>query len=353
MFGSITGTGDTTNPTTIANLALIDFDIAQTGTGNVNAGALAGTLDKINVDNVVAYNRESTTGIVADSGNAGGLIGYASTCEITQSAASLYVTATAGNAGGLIGETNGGKVSGCYSGGHTNKGTYYKDDGTEIYNVKATAKNAGGLIGVASGTPIDHSYATCSVTGQTAGGFVASATGDVSVCYATGLVAGTGSDTITTAINGVSTSKTVTKDGAFAYSLSGNVDSCYYFEIINERRDEEAGYKCLRALGKEGENENIKPLDSDYVDDMTLNIYNNLYANPGNWTNASAYDPKLIEYYDGKYNLLNVVKLGATDVNKTETTNEDGKTTPADFVATHYGDWPAPEIFVINTASGF
>ena len=29
--------------------------------------------------------------------------------------------------------------------------------------------------------------------------------------------------------------------------------------------------------------------------------------------------------------------------------NADGVTIPADFVVTHHGDWPAPEIFVVNT----
>jgi len=250
MFGTITGSGDATNPTAIANLALIDFDIAQTGTGTVHAGALAGTLNSVDVDNVVAYNSKSTiaTGIVAASGDAGGLIGYANVCNVTKSAASLYVTATAGNAGGLIGATNGGKVSGSYSGGHTNKGTYYKDDGTEIYNVQAAAKNAGGLIGVATSTPIDHSYATCSVTGETAGGFVASASATISDCYAVGMVKGTGTTGTGTAA--------VSKEGGFAYG-STTVTNCYYLEIMNERPDNEK-YPYLPALGE-------KPTDTTSV----------------------------------------------------------------------------------------
>ena len=340
MFGALTGIDDTANPTKISNLALIDFDIKHTG--NADAGALVSALTKVDVENVIAYNNKTTTEVVANSGNAGGLIGSATNCNITKSAAALTVQSTSGDAGGLIGQISGTtayKVYACYSGGHTENADYSRND----YNVTATGGNAGGLIGEVISIPIDHCYSTCSVTGNIAGGFVASTSSTIKNCYATGLVKGTGTETVG--------GKTIPKDGAFAYSVpgaSGSVSDCYYFEIINEREDEEVGYKCLTALGKEGENSNILPLDRDYADDLTLSIYNNLYANPANWTDANAYDPKLIEYYNGNYNLLNVVKLGATDVNETATT-VGNVTTPADFVATHYGDWPAPEIFVVNT----
>ena len=343
MFGSITGTGDPTDPTTITNLALIDFDIAQTGTGTVHAGALAGTLNSVNVDNAVAYNSKSTiaTGIDAASGNSGGLIGYANACNVTKSAASLYVTATAGNAGGLIGETNGGEVSGCYSGGHTNKGTYYKDDGTEIYNVQAAAKNAGGLVGVASGTPIDHSYATCSVTGETAGGFVASASAAISDCYAVGMVKGIGTTGMgTTAVN---------KEGAFAYTAT-TISNCRYLEIMNERPDNEQ-YPYLPALGDKPTDTIVKQIDESAD---TYNIFCGAAKDKdGNdlWKPASPYDAKLIEYYGGRFNLQTVAQLdtGSKVGVKEVATTVGNVTTPADFVATHYGDWPAPEIFVVNT----
>ena len=45
-----------------------------------------------------------------------------------------------------------------------------------------------------------------------------------------------------------------------------------------------------------------------------------------------------------KYNLKTVEQLGDDNV-VTEATDK----VPADFVAVHYGDWPAPEILVINT----
>ena len=343
LFESITGVSGT--QATITNLALIDFDVSYSGTGNFNAGALAGTLTYVDVTNVIAYNTKSTitTGIVAASGNAGGLIGYASACNVTKSAASVYVTATAGNAGGLIGETNGGEVSGCYSGGHTNKGTYYKDDGTEIYNVQATAKNAGGLIGVASGTLIDHSYATCSVTGDTAGGFVASASAAISDCYAVGMVKGTG-----TSGTGASAVK---KEGAFAYSAT-TVSGCRYLEVMNERPDN-AQYPYLPALGDKPTDTNVKQIDESAD---TYNIFCGAAKdNNGNdlWKPASPYDAKLIEYYGGRFNLQTVAQLdtGSKVGVKEVATTVGNVTTPADFVATHYGDWPAPEIFVVNTAT--
>ena len=40
-------------------------------------------------------------------------------------------------------------------------------------------------------------------------------------------------------------------------------------------------------------------------------------------------------YYNGKYNLRTVLRLGQSVGSN-------------DFVADHYGDWPAPEAFVIN-----
>ena len=47
------------------------------------------------------------------------------------------------------------------------------------------------------------------------------------------------------------------------------------------------------------------------------------------------WDAVLVTYYQGRYPLRTVGQLGAT-------VSDD------DLVTTHYGDWPAPEIFVIN-----
>lgn len=343
MFGTIPDDKD--NPPAISNLALIDFTITQTG--SINAGALAGTLTHCTVTNVVAYNSTKRTdiGVTVESGDAGGLIGSTTACTIENSAAAVIVKSTSGNAGGLIGETSGGKVSGCYSGGHTNKGTYYKDDGSEIYNVQAVAKNAGGLIGLATSTPIDHSYATCSVTGQTAGGFVASASGTITDCYAIGMVKGTG----TTSTGGA----TVNKEGAFAYSAM-TVTRCLYLESMNERPDN-MDYPYLPALGDKPTDTSVKMIDENAEKYNTFCGAAKDKAGNDLWKPASPYDAKLIEYYGGRFNFKTVAQLDTStpkQVNVIETaTTVNNVTTPADFVATHYGDWPAPEIFVVNTKS--
>jgi len=77
------------------------------------------------------------------------------------------------------------------------------------------------------------------------------------------------------------------------------------------------------------------------------------------WSNAEPYlKTSLMNYYGEdtdddrvpRYNLKGVGQLGVTL--QPEVKDGNGNvTTPADFVATHYGDWPAPEIFVINTAT--
>ena len=345
LFGAVKGAGDefvTPNPR-IANLTLIDFSIAQSEEADegTHAGALAGTLENVVVENVIAYSSKTGCGVTAKEGSAGGLIGSATYCDIAKSAASLYVTSDKGDAGGLIGNIRGSEVSACYSGGHTHDGTYYNDEGTAVYNITATSGNAGGLIGTAVNTPIKYSYSTCSATGATAGGFVATTTASVtgvaiSHCYATGLVQGTGEDEID--------EKMVPKDGAFAYSAAAGVTitDCRYFEIINERPDANHGCTYLTALGQNGTNTEIKPLDADTVDDPDLETYNSFVTVDGK--PASAYDPSLVEYYGGKYPLRTVEQLSTS----LKTGDDD---TTVYYVATHHGDWPAPEIFVFNTAT--
>lgn len=344
LLESVTGVSAT--PATIVNLTLIDFDVTNSGTGNFNAGALAGTLTYVDVTNVIAYNSKATitTGLVAKTGNGGGLIGSTSNCNITKSAASLRVTSVAGNAGGLIGETTDGKVSGCYSGGHTTN-TAYVD-----YNVKseATDKNAGGLIGSAISTPIDHSYSTCSATGAKVGGLVGSANGMIQKSYCTGLV----KSTAATPVEGAFA-------GTWSYSSKTAEDDNHYFDIINERekKDENENIIGYTSLYPVSDSENVRGISAI---DYNTSTYNNFCGAPKTvdekdyrWNPANPYDPKLIEYYSGRYNLKTIAQLDTStpkqvDVIETATT-VNNVTTPADFVATHYGDWPAPEIFVVNT----
>lgn len=388
VFGALTNA-------TIKNLALVNTSVTLT---SGSAGALAGTLANCTVENVVAYNNTSaTTTNVAASGNVGGLIGTVTgdSALIKKSAAALVVSSTNGNAGGLIGNMEGGSLTGCYSGGHTNNGGYFDDSDAAMYNVQAAAGTAGGLIGVATNMDdVSYCYSTCSAKGAIAGGFAGTYAGKSGAklenCYATGLVCGTDKEadeiTIGTGID-EKYYKDLPKDGAFAYSLTGltvtNVSKCYYYEMINERIEREineAGrklytiyatkpdtsgskdsYVFLTALGKLDKEHlasslGITPLDA------TAESYNAFVGSPSDntddpdnpvpgWTNAMPYDGKLREYYsvkndddvlESKYNLKNVVRLGAT-------LKEEDTDITKYYVATHYGDWPAPEIFVINT----
>lgn len=324
----------------VKHLKLVDFTV----TGNDNAGALAGTINgealdpsKSVVENVVvvstatAANTPNITGV----NNAGGLAGLVQKSTITKSAAAVKVASTSGNAGGLIGEisdtgtraTSITEIAACYSGGHTVNGSYTenKDNGNTAFDV--TGNIAGGLVGAANGAKINYSYSTCSVQGTTnAGGFVGTASGTISNCYATGLVEGTA---------------TTTLRGTFAGQTALNgATNCQYFEIINEEKTD-AGYTYLtplaKTIGNDGKpDENSGTSNAITALDASAASYNSFSGNPSeNWKAAVPYDGALMQYYQGKYNLQTVAELGATV--------ED-----TDFVAVHYGDWPAPEVFVIN-----
>ena len=331
----------------VENLKLIDFDITST---SGNAGTLVGTATGTTITNVVAYNsktndskfdnNDTTTDKkpnVTATGSAGGLIGSMTGGKADKSAAALYVNSTGTAAGGLIGSAaNGGTVTACYSGGHTISG---KPDGAEPkydghadvypvrydpehFNVTSSGGTAGGLIGTAGDTVISNSYSTCSASGKTAGGFVGTG-GTVSNSYCTGLVSGTDSE------------------GAFAASGTSADSSCRYFEIINERLDKDdsgnlkAGYKYLKAFGNDTDGEVRK------IDDTAVS-YEAFVGGASTWDPAETYNSTLEDYYGGEYNLKTVFQIPKTD--KSVTARDEAEL----FVATHYGDWPAPEEFIFN-----
>lgn len=348
LFGTINNIG------TIKNLRLIDFDISSGG----NVGALAGEMKNSTVQNVITFNtrRETYPVIVSkealnNNSGVGGLIGNINNCTLTGCAAAVYVKGTgSANAGGLIGFANKGTINGCYSGGHTSGGAYDADNP----DVQSSGGNAGGLIGTAESLTIKNSYSTCSAKGYSyTGGLVGQTTSaSFENCYSTGLV---------TAAN----DSDLTKTGAFAGSEDVNsAVNCHYFEIINEVEDENADSGAsiltyMTALGNKKTNTNIKPLDE------TAETYNTFVGTPSSWKKASPYDSALPVYYRteekeatnedtgedseegstltvfSKYPLRTAIQLFPTI---------DLGTDAIDFVlGTHYGDWPAPEIFVINT----
>lgn len=404
--------GDLLNDSNVKDLMLIDFDIKSV---KGDAGALAGTLmqdkglpknadneDIPNVSNVAAYNtkvydtKKGRTATVRASGtgagNAGGLIGSVKggKAAIEKSAAALVVSSTGGNAGGLIGTMAGGTLTDCYSGGHTYNGNYFDASGAAIYNVQAATGTAGGLIGVATGMGnVKACYSTCSATGVIAGGFAGTYAGAdgaaLSNCYATGLVCGTGKDENVTIGSGDENKQytAVPKDGAFAYTLTGltaaKVQGCNYYEIINERIERETNtggsysYEIipnrptssmiaadtpvyLTAFGKMNNNNAIVVTALD----ATADAYNVFVGEPGGWSYADPYDKKLMEYYSVKTTVPNGKDEAGKDITKEVVVSSynlqgikrlDSSLADDYFVATHYGDWPAPEIFVINTPS--
>jgi hypothetical protein len=189
----------------------------------------------------------------------------------------------------------------------------------DAYNVTG-ATAAGGLVGSLTGGSAAYSYSTCSAQGAYAGGFVGTSTGALSHCYATGLVSGDAE-----------------QEGAFAGQLSASASNCLYFSIINARDVEggtngSGGYTYLAPVGGEYGGSAIAALDADAA------TYDGFVGAPSAWADAVTYDPTLSLYYKNTYNLKTVSRLGAS-------------VDDADFVSTHYGDWPAPETFAVNVPS--
>jgi len=331
--------------TEIKNIELIDFAIKGTG----SAGALAGSLGTDTttnpqgavITNVIVRNSSgSSAANVSATGSCGGLVGEITAGKVSYSAASVIVknTGTSGAAGGLIGTaSNASEIIGCYSSGHTRDGSYEEWINTkpaDSYTYDVIGTTAGGLIGDAGGATIENSYSTCSVSGTTAGGFVGSASGSIENCYATGLIK----------MDDASASNANKTKGAFAGSFTGTANDCLYYSIINEVKktedSKEAFDHYLGAVGDE-DNSKITAIDEDIAS------YDSFVGEDTSWGTAKPYDKSLVKYYTGKYNLKSIENLSPT----TTVLPDEYEDWDDLFISTHYGDWPAPEIFVFNTAS--
>lgn len=349
----------TLNGCTVRNLELIDFTVQ--GIETANAGALAGAISdsagaNTSVSNVLVRNsaekdssfsdtKNNKNNIIADA-SAGGLIGSMSGGAVTGCAAAVYVRGGT-NAGGLIGKAASGTVTACYSGGHTDgadtgTATYFEGGKPEydetgkltngIYNVVSESGTAGGLIGESESAEISYSYSTCSAKGgKNVGGLIGTGNGAVTRCYATGLVDGNSA-------------------GAFAGSFTGSISTVegqesYYFQIINEIHNADKTISYLPPLGNEKDSKDVKALDE------TADSYDKFVGAPTSsteegkgWKKSVPFDKDLETFYQGLYPLRTVTQLGAS-----LPALEQGQ--PDWFIKTHYGDWPAPEIFVINSSS--
>ena len=132
--------------------------------------------------------------------------------------------------------------------------------------------------------------------------------------------------------------------------MSVTPTNCKYFSIINEvKRTEGQGGTATTVfdhyLGAVGD-------AADAVDgiteiDLNADTYGIFVGAPDDWTKAEPNDDALKTYYQETYNLKGISRLAGTSGTPT-----GGTTDPKEpIVYTHYGDWPAPEIFIINSSS--
>jgi hypothetical protein len=322
VFGTLTSVAN--EKPSVKNLKLIDCNVNSSGTGSEKgAGALAGVAKNgTSITNVLSYGPIGDVRSSASGGIVGGLIGVAeggasNPVTIESCAAAVLVGATGENsiAGGLVGKAGEHvTINHSYAGGHTEKGIY----STENFNVAAKG-TAGGLVGISEGTAISNSYSTCSASGLTAGGLVGSATngGTIANCYCTGLIE--------------ARTEANAKIGAFAGTSEISPTDCYYYQIINYRDD---GSDLAPISGKT--DSGIKAIDESvqkyqaYFDDIEF-------------VEGIPYDTELTKLYAGKYPFKAITHL---DKNYTE--GSEGATKRDYFVTKHYGDWPAPEVLVVN-----
>ena len=332
-----------------ANISVSNLMIEDPSITGATAGVLAGRLENSNVTNVLVCQSKDPSGgvgVTATAGYAGGLIGETVNVKTEASAAAVYVKnapdSNSGNqdagAGGLIGLSKGGTISGCYSAGITVVASYLTTEqqitDASNYNVSAPTGSAGGLVADIDETEISYSYSTCSVYGKRAGGFVGTSNSKIQNCYATGLVYGPVSSGV--------------ELGAFASHLSGFpvlFTDNWFFSIITDP---------MRAVGSSD-----AVLDGIKAFDMDTPTYQQFVSSGEDRTPASPYDDTLVAYYQGNYNLKTVEQLGyrfpesdaLTFDDFGESDESDGETASTEnvyYVSTHYGDWPAPEIMIIN-----
>ena len=324
--------------------------ISEVKVNHSDAAGIFGTLRDGSVSNLLVLD----SSIASTSGAAGGLIGSMTGNTRVEKCAANGTVSSTGAAGGLIGSASGGSVTACYSAGHTEDGSYEKwidktdETGKTKNGYDVTGATAGGLIGIST-ADISDSYSTCSVSGtgtstsSTVGGFVGNASGgSIDNCYAVGLVE----------TDPVGQGSRASNRGAFAGTASGTASfsDCLYYGIINEvKRTEGQGGTATTVfdhyLGAVGD-------AADAVDgiteiDLNAESYDTFVDASDDWTKAEPNDDALKTYYQGKYNLKGISRLAVP-----AGTSTGGTTDPKEpIVYTHYGDWPAPEIFIINSSS--
>lgn len=329
------GNTDVTSPFAL-NYNGNNHSISNVTVNYAGDAGIFGSLNNGKVSNLLIAN--STIASSSSSGAAGGLIGNMTGTTVERCAANGTVSSS-GAAGGLIGSADSGRVTACYSAGHTKDGSYQDWVDVVGHTYDVSGATAGGLIG-SSKANISDSYSTCSVSGTSAaGGFVGNAEdgSDIGNCYAVGLVK----------TDPVGQDSRAENRGAFAGTASETAafSGCQYYGIINEVKRTETGADTTvfdHYLGAVGDAKEAVGGITEI--DLSAQSYDTFVGAPDTWTKAEAHDTTLKTYYQKKYNLKGISRLD------TSGTSADGETDGTEpIVYTHYGDWPAPEIFVINT----
>lgn len=302
VFGSL-ASGKSLN---VSNLQIIDINV--NASGNENAGALLGSAkDKttVNTDNVLVWDKSATIGISAEA-DAGGLIGHSDgNVIIKNTAVSAYVKSTGGNAGGLIGSASSLSVSSSYVSAHTYHGDYVTevdpqtDKDSQHYNIIAEKGNAGGIVGsVSSLDKLTNSYVTASVSGGTAYAFVGNVSNDAAITNA-------GSYAVTV-VNGkkvkepsgfTGNAKTSTKYVNDESLLDGNEQVTYPFTVINYNDPNAKAWFLKTHVGDwPGSNRDHKP-SASFNNDEILQLIASI-------PNAESNNQVEIQFfYNGTYGL--------------------------------------------------
>lgn len=317
-LSSVTYTGWNDHPTDDFGAVLApraEVRLASNIQVNVDGNAgLFGTVTGSTVRCVVATTDDSGSTVTSVSGSAGGLIGSASGSTVEYCGASCLVRGST-CAGGLIGSISGSTVNGCCSGGRTVAGgTTLSAYSTDSYNVTASGA-AGGLIGSDSATNVTNSYSTCSAsaTGASgaAGGLIGSHSGTVNVqgCYATGAVSGA-------------------SYGALAGTTGVIYSDASYLSAVN-------GPLVLADTVKTDSKDTIHTQpDNVSAFDAGTAAYK-----------AMAVARRTAEPYLNALKGLNV-KGGKPTYDFRTVKDLDPSAPPGTEV--HYGDWPVPDVFVVN-----
>lgn len=227
---------------TVSNLQIVDINVKSTG--SAYAGALlseAGENSTVNTNNVLVWDKSATIGISAET-DAGGLIGHSDgNVIIKNTAVSAYVKSTGGNAGGLIGSASSLSVISSYVSAHTYQGDYVTqvnpqtDKEGQHYNIISEKKTAGGIVGTVSSLgKLTNSYVTASIYGTTANAFVGPVSDNTNYtsnnCYAVSVINGSKVKEPSTFSGSAVTKTKYVNDESL---LAGNDEVIYPFTVIS------------------------------------------------------------------------------------------------------------------------